>query len=152
MPTSSGEKRCKFLTFLILNITNIFYKSSYAQLLAASTISKLITRNPNGLSLEQRLDIRNYILNYLASNAKLAPFVLQALVTLFARITKLGWFESTKEDEFVFREIIPHITPFVQVKTNFFVCRVNRFCHLFTIPGKRRILQYRCAANIKSCS
>ncbi|XP_017472351.1 PREDICTED: exportin-7-like [Rhagoletis zephyria] len=93
--------------------------SSYAQLLAASTISKIITRNPSGLSLEQRLDIRNYILNYLASNSKLAPFVLQGLVTLFARITKIGWFESTKEDEYVFREIIPHITPFVQGNVEF---------------------------------
>ena len=82
--------------------------------MAATSISKLINRNPNGLTLEQRLDIRNYILNYLASNSKLAPFVLQALVVLFARLTKIGWFECNK-DEFVFREIIPHITPFVQV-------------------------------------
>lgn len=57
----------------------------------------------------------------MASNSKLAPFVLQALVTLFARITKLGWFECTKEDDFVFREIIPHITIFVQVKSIFFI-------------------------------
>ncbi|KAJ6221671.1 hypothetical protein RDWZM_000216 [Blomia tropicalis] len=88
--------------------------SSYAQLLAATTISKLISRSQNNLNIEQRLEIRNYILNYLHSNTKLAPFVLQALVTLFARITKIGWFDSNKDDKFVFQEIIPQITHFVQ--------------------------------------
>lgn len=83
--------------------------------MAANTLTKLITRNPNVLSIENRLEIRNYVLNYLATNSKLAPFVLQALVVLFARITKLGWFDVNSEDKFVFREIIPHITPFVQV-------------------------------------
>ncbi|XP_046909071.2 ran-binding protein 16 [Dermatophagoides farinae] len=86
--------------------------SAFAQLLAATTLTKLITRNPTGLSVDQRLDIRNYILNYLASNPKLAPFVLQALVTLFARITKVGWVDM-KNDQFVFRDIIPHISHFV---------------------------------------
>jgi exportin-7 len=83
----------------------------------------LVTRNPNVLSLQQRLDIRNYILNYLASRPKLAPFVTQALVQLFARITKLGWFESDKE-EFVFRNVIPQVRPFVQVSLLFY----SKFC------------------------
>ncbi|XP_054168577.1 exportin-7-like [Oppia nitens] len=86
--------------------------SSYAQLLAATTLTKLVTRNPNILSHQQRLDIRNYILNYLASRPKLAPFVTQALVQLFARITKLGWFETDKE-EFVFRNVLPQVKPFL---------------------------------------
>lgn len=82
--------------------------------MAATTLTKLVTRNPNALSMQQRLDIRNYILNYLASRSKLAPFVTQALVQLFARITKLGWFE-TEKDEFVFRNVIPQVRPFLQV-------------------------------------
>ncbi|KAI7693184.1 Exportin-7 [Sarcoptes scabiei] len=85
--------------------------SSYAQLLAATTLTKLITRND--LTIDQRLDIRNYILNYLATNPNLAPFVLQALVTLFARITKVGWGDM-KKDQYVFREIVPEITQFVR--------------------------------------
>ena len=101
------------MEILILNC--YFLQSSYAQLLAATTISKLISRSQNNLNIEQRLEIRNYILNYLHSNTKLAPFVLQALVTLFARITKIGWFDSNKDDKFVFQEIIPQITHFVQV-------------------------------------
>ncbi|XP_056631619.1 exportin-7 isoform X1 [Diorhabda sublineata] len=87
--------------------------SCYAQLLAATTLTKLVSRSAQGLSLQQRVDIRNYVLNYLATRPKLPNFVLQALVTLFARITKLGWFDSHK-DEFVFRNVVSDIGKFLQ--------------------------------------
>ena len=67
------------------------------------------------LSLQQRIDIRNYVLTYLYGRPKLAAFVAQGLVTLFARITKLGWFD-TKEDEYVFRKAIEDVTKFLQVR------------------------------------
>ena len=54
------------------------------------------------------------MLNYLATRPKLANFVVQALVTLFARITKLGWFDVDKEEN-VFRNVIADITKFLQV-------------------------------------
>ena len=57
--------------------------------------------------------IRNYVLDYLWSQPKLAQFVVQGLVTLFSRITKLGWFDSDKE-EFVFRAVITDVTKFLQ--------------------------------------
>lgn len=56
----------------------------------------------------------NYVLTYLYNQPKLAQFVVQGLVTLFARITNLGWFDS-KEDEFVFRNVIGDVTKFLQV-------------------------------------
>ncbi|XP_014602189.1 PREDICTED: exportin-7 isoform X6 [Polistes canadensis] len=87
--------------------------SAYAQLLAATTLTKLISRSAQGLSLQQRLDIRNYVLNYLATQPKLPNFVIQALVALFARISKLGWFDSEKE-EYVFRNVVGDITKFLQ--------------------------------------
>ncbi|XP_023702744.1 exportin-7 isoform X3 [Cryptotermes secundus] len=87
--------------------------SCYAQLLAATTLTKLVSRSAQGLSLQQRVDIRNYVLNYLATRPKLPNFVIQALVTLFARISKLGWFDSDK-DEFVFRNVVTDITKFLQ--------------------------------------
>ncbi|XP_074039038.1 ran-binding protein 16 isoform X1 [Leptinotarsa decemlineata] len=87
--------------------------SCYAQLLAATTLTKLVSRSAQALSLQQRVDIRNYILNYLATRPKLPNFVLQALVTLFARITKLGWFDSHK-DEFVFRNVVADTGKFLQ--------------------------------------
>ncbi|XP_033617364.1 ran-binding protein 17, partial [Fukomys damarensis] len=86
--------------------------TSYAQLLAATCLSKLTSRI-TPLPIEQRTDIRNYILHYVASQPKLAPFVIQALVQVIAKITKLGWFEVQK-DQFVFREIIADVKKFLQ--------------------------------------
>ncbi|KAF7236684.1 Exportin-7 [Varanus komodoensis] len=55
----------------------------------------------------------NYVLNYLATRPKLATFVTQALIQLYARITKLGWFDCQK-DEYVFRNVITDVTKFLQ--------------------------------------
>lgn len=88
-------------------------ESAYAQLLAATTLTKLVSRSAQGLSLQQRLDIRNYVLNYLATRPKLPSFVIQALVVLFARISKLGWFDSDKE-EYVFRNVVANVAKFLQ--------------------------------------
>ncbi|XP_078405859.1 ran-binding protein 17-like [Cetorhinus maximus] len=86
--------------------------TSYAQLLAATCLTKLVSR-VNPLPLQQRVDIRNYILNYLASCPKLEPFVIQALVQVIAKITKMGWFEVRK-DKLAFREVIADVTKFLQ--------------------------------------
>ena len=53
------------------------------------------------------------MLTYLYGQPKLAQFVVQGLVTLFARITKLGWFD-VKEEDFVFREVIQDVSKFLQ--------------------------------------
>jgi len=86
--------------------------SAYAQLLATTTITKLVSRSTQILTLQQRLDIRNYVLNYLWSRAKLPPFVVQGMVTLYSRITKFGWFDSEKE-EFVFRNVMSDVNKFL---------------------------------------
>lgn len=59
--------------------------------------------------------IGNYVLNYLATRPKLATFVTQALIQLYARITKLGWFDCQKDD-YVFRNAITDVTRFLQVQ------------------------------------
>uniref|UniRef100_K7E3Z4 RAN binding protein 17 n=1 Tax=Monodelphis domestica TaxID=13616 RepID=K7E3Z4_MONDO len=96
--------------------------SSYSQLLAATCLSKLVTRAVP-LPIEQRIDIRNYILNYIASRPKLAPFVIQGLVQVIAKITKLGWFEARKE-QFVFRDIIADVKKFLQGTMDHYVIGV----------------------------
>ena len=55
------------------------------------------------------------------------PQYLKGLVTLFSRITKLGWFDSEKE-EFVFRAVITDVTKFLQVQQTIYVISsiVNR--------------------------
>lgn len=83
--------------------------SSYAQLLAATTLTKLI----QGLNLEQRIDIRSYILNYLANRPNLQHFVVQALVTLLAKITKYGWFDTYK-NELIFQNLLEDVKTFLQ--------------------------------------
>lgn len=85
--------------------------SSYAQLLAASTLTKLI----QGLTIEQRIHIRSYTLSYLATRTNLQHFVIQALVTLLAKITKLGWFDAYK-GELVFQNLLEDVKKFLQVK------------------------------------
>ncbi|KAL3864345.1 hypothetical protein ACJMK2_006036 [Sinanodonta woodiana] len=87
--------------------------SPYAQLLAATTLTKLVSRANLILPLEQRIDIKNYILNYLANRPKLIQYVTQALVQLFARITKLSWFDINK-DEYVFRNVVTDVGKFIQ--------------------------------------
>ncbi|ODN00853.1 Exportin-7 [Orchesella cincta] len=87
--------------------------SSYAQLLAATTLTKLVSRPAQIISLQQRIQIRNYILTYLATRIKLDAYVVQALTVLFARITKLGWFDCEKED-YVFRNVIVDVGTFLQ--------------------------------------
>ncbi|XP_026744136.1 exportin-7-B isoform X2 [Trichoplusia ni] len=87
--------------------------SSYSQLLAATTLSKLISRSTSSLTTQQRLDIRNYVLNYLATRPKLANFVVQALVSLFARITKISWFDMVK-GEYVIHNVVYDLTNFLR--------------------------------------
>uniref|UniRef100_A0A6I8R1S8 Exportin 7 n=1 Tax=Xenopus tropicalis TaxID=8364 RepID=A0A6I8R1S8_XENTR len=98
--------------------------SSYSQLLAATCLTKLVSRSTNPLPLEQRIDIRNYVLTYLATRPKLASFVTQALIQLYARITKLGWFDSQK-DEYVFRNVIGDVTRFLQDSVEYCVIGVS---------------------------
>lgn len=90
-------------------------ESSYSQLLAATTLTKLISKNASGLSLQEIVDIRNYILNYLATRPNLESYVTQSLVTVLAKITKYGWFYNHKT-EMVFRNIVEDVRKFLQVK------------------------------------
>ncbi|XP_051486940.1 ran-binding protein 17 isoform X8 [Apus apus] len=96
--------------------------TSYAQLLAATCLSKLVSR-ASPLPIEQRIDIRNYILNYVASQPKLAPFVIQALVQVIAKMTKLGWFEVLK-DHLIFRDIIADVKKFLQGTVDHYIIGV----------------------------
>ncbi|XP_054708520.1 exportin-7-like [Uloborus diversus] len=98
--------------------------SSYAQLLAATTLTKLVSRNPQTLTLQQRIEIRNYVLTYLATCPKLATFVTQALVQLFARLTKIGWFDMYKK-EHVFRNLISQLSGFLQGSVEYCVIGVQ---------------------------
>ena len=64
------------------------------------------------------------MLNYLATKPNLAPFVVQALILLYARITKVGWFDLVKE-EYVFRNVISQIKLFLQESNSVEYCIIG---------------------------
>jgi len=85
-------------------------KQSYALLLACNSLQNLVTKHWGSFSTSDRLDIRNYLLDYLAKNGpQLEGFVSQAIMRLLARITKHGWFDDPAH-----REITQQVTKFLQ--------------------------------------
>ncbi|CAK8571100.1 unnamed protein product [Lathyrus sativus] len=81
--------------------------SPYALMLASSSLLKQVTEQ--SLPLQLRIDIRNYLLNYLASKGpELEPFVLGSLIQLLSRITKFGWLDDER-----FREVVKEATDFL---------------------------------------
>ncbi|KAJ8026013.1 Exportin-7 [Holothuria leucospilota] len=103
--------------------------SPYAQLLAASTLTKLVSRTTTVLPLEQRIDIKNYVLNYLGTRLKLPAFVTQALIQLLTRLTKLGW-NDNKKDDMVFRNVIEDVSKFLQGSVEHFIIGVQLMSQL----------------------
>lgn len=67
--------------------------SPYAQLLASSSLLKVVT--DLGVSKDLLLDVRNYTLGYLANRGpNCQVFVVTSLIQLLSRTTKLGWFDD----------------------------------------------------------
>ncbi|CCI50333.1 unnamed protein product [Albugo candida] len=84
--------------------------SPYALVVASTSLTKLITAHWNNFSSSQRVDIRNYVLAYLAQKGpSLEKFVTTSLIQLVCRITKLGWFDDSQH-----REIVDEVTKFLQ--------------------------------------
>ena len=70
-------------------------ETSYVIIVASQALTTLITTHWNNFTTEQRVAIRNYILDYLANRGpELEEFVPQYLIRLLCRITRLGWFDD----------------------------------------------------------
>eukprot|EP00051_Salpingoeca_urceolata_P032840 m.17679 g.17679 ORF g.17679 m.17679 type:complete len:1077 (+) comp5522_c0_seq1:322-3552(+) len=85
----------------------------YAQHLAATTLHKILTKPSCVLLLAERMQIRNYVLEYLHGNAMLSPYVVGELCKLVACITKLGWFEYNEMEQYVMRNITTEVSKFL---------------------------------------
>jgi len=86
-------------------------QNAYAQLLAASSLVRIFTVHT--LNAQLRLDMRQYVLSYLASSGiGLQSFVTTTLIQLLGRVTKLGWFDSDTH-----REIVQDVMTFLQQPT-----------------------------------
>lgn len=83
-------------------------------MLGATTLTKLVNKGNATLNSEQRLKIKDYVLEYLGTRTKLQGYVLQALVQLYARLTKVGW-NDTHKTTHVFRTVTQDLGKFLQV-------------------------------------
>lgn len=117
--------------------------SSYALTMASSSLLKQVT--DQSLPLQLRLDIRKYLLSYLATRgAELEPFVITSLIQLFCRVTKFGWLEDDR-----FREVVNETMNFLsQVPGHYaiglkilnqLVCEMNQPHHGLSTSRQRRI-------------
>eukprot|EP00271_Cylindrocystis_brebissonii_P005659 TRINITY_DN17835_c0_g2_i1.p1 TRINITY_DN17835_c0_g2~~TRINITY_DN17835_c0_g2_i1.p1 ORF type:complete len:1060 (+),score=142.88 TRINITY_DN17835_c0_g2_i1:716-3895(+) len=84
--------------------------SPYAQHLASSSLVKQVSEH--SLSVQLRLDIRNYVVAFLASKPKTETFVTSSLIELVARITKLGWHDDER-----FRDVVKEAMTFLTQAT-----------------------------------
>mmetsp|Transcript_21423 Transcript_21423/g.46535 ORF Transcript_21423/g.46535 Transcript_21423/m.46535 type:complete len:1110 (-) Transcript_21423:197-3526(-) len=114
-------------------------KSQYALLVASNSLTELITSHWNNFTIAQRIDIRNYVLGYLANNGPtLQDFVTLSLIKLVCRITKLGWF-----DDATHRELTEDVTKFLQATVDHCVLGLkilNQLVDELNIPTSGRTL------------
>jgi len=67
--------------------------SPYAQMMAASALLALITEQPTTVAM--KAELRGFLLDVLFGRGpSLEPWVAMKVYTLFARLTKLGWYED----------------------------------------------------------
>ncbi|XP_067928160.1 exportin-7-like isoform X2 [Watersipora subatra] len=85
----------------------------YSQLLGATTLTKLVNKSASAVNSEQRLKIKDYVLEYLGTRTKLQGYVQQALIQLYARITKIGWNDMQKQTH-IFRTVTQDLGKFLQ--------------------------------------
>ncbi|KAG5446571.1 Exportin 7 [Clonorchis sinensis] len=85
----------------------------YAQLVAATALTKYVSNRDAIIPFTTRLELRDYVLNYLAAHVGLEKFVNQALITLVCRLTKSGWFDISGEDG-GFRNILTYASKFIE--------------------------------------
>lgn len=120
--------------------------SQYALLVASNSLTELITSHWNSFTVPQRIDIRNYVLTYLATNGpSLQDFVVMSLIKLVCRITKLGWFDDPTH-----RELADEVTKFLQATVDHCILGLKILLNLVTelnIPTTGRTLtQHRKAS------
>lgn len=106
-------------------------ENAYALLLASSSLTRLISNHWNNFTVPQRVEIRNYILNYLGSvGPTLTDYVRTSLIQLLCRITKLGWFDDQQH-----REVVDAVMRFLQVR-----CSSLFHFVLFSVSGRCGVL------------
>ena len=84
--------------------------SPVAQAMSSNSLEQLVSQFWNSFSLDEKLVLRNYVLNFLWSRAhSLEDFVLGSVAKLVCRITKLGWFDRQEH-----RDITDELKKFLE--------------------------------------
>lgn len=113
--------------------------SQYARLVASNSLIELITAHWNNFTVPQRIDIRNYVLNYLANQGPgLTDFVVLSLIKLVCRITKLGWFDDPAH-----RDLAEDVSKFLQATVDHCILGLkilNQLVDELNIPTTGRTL------------
>ena len=113
--------------------------SQYAKVVASNSLTRLITTHWNNFTVPQRVDIRNYILAYLANQGPaLQDFVVASIIQLVCRITKLGWFDDPTH-----RELADDVTKFLQATVDHCILGLkilNQLVDELNIPTTGRTL------------
>mmetsp|Transcript_11656 Transcript_11656/g.18039 ORF Transcript_11656/g.18039 Transcript_11656/m.18039 type:complete len:1117 (+) Transcript_11656:131-3481(+) len=113
--------------------------SQYARLVASNSLTELITIHWNNFTVPQRIDIRNYVLGYLANQGpSLQDFVTVSLIKLVCRITKLGWFDDPAH-----RDLADDVTKFLQATVDHCILGLkilNQLVDELNIPTSGRTL------------
>lgn len=128
-------------------------KQPYAQLVASTSLEILMTQFWNNFTFEQKVEIRNYILNYLATHANtLSSFVIGSITKLVCRITKLGWFDSPEH-----REIIQAISKFLEASVEHYLIGLKILINLVDemnsqTPGKTLTVHRKTAVSFRDQS
>jgi exportin-7 len=113
--------------------------SQYARLVASNSLIELITTHWNSFTVPQRIDIRNYVLGYLANKGpQLQDFLVLSLIKLVCRITKLGWFDDSAH-----RDLADDVTKFLQATVDHCILGLkilNQLVDELNIPTAGRTL------------
>jgi exportin-7 len=91
-------------------------ESAYTQLYIINLLQEL-TIHWQIYDVEQKINMRNFILMYLGTHCPFEQFVINSISKYFTLITKLGWFDS---DEF--RDIVNDFSKFIESTP---VCRLS---------------------------
>lgn len=125
-------------------------RNNMALLLASSSMLKLLTSFWNSITSEQAMEMKNYIIRYLAVNGQNLPqFVISSLIQVVARVVKLSWLDPHQIWEDRHLEILSQISEFLSSSPAHYVIglllyieivdEANRHLSIQTIMQHRKI-------------
>ncbi|RKO90217.1 hypothetical protein BDK51DRAFT_32228, partial [Blyttiomyces helicus] len=99
--------------------------SPYSQTFAVAHLKTLLHSHFPLFSLEEKLELRTFVLTCLTAKENLEPFVASSLAQLFCSITKLGWLDA---DEY--RNGVAQLAQLLQASAQFRIIGLQLYLYL----------------------